>query len=258
MSDWQTRVRRHLRDARPGPARRGGRGARRSPRGRLGRAARRRRTTTDARGVRAPRRCERADFAGPGASPDRRRAAARPEPGSGSLLSGLGGELRHTLRLLRPRPGLHRRRRRRAGPRHRGHDRRLRAGLLGAARAAALRRRRSPRHGVGAQPHPRPGPQRHQPRQLLRVVGAQHVARDRGRLRADESATCRATAAPPRSCAAWRCSRKCSACSGRARWPAGCSSKATTTRARRRPSSSARGSGDGASAARPTPSAAPW
>ena len=107
-----------------------------------------------------------------------------PEPGSGSLLSGLGGELRHTLRLLAPGSGVHHRGRRRPRSRHRGHDRGLRAGLLGAAGAAPLHRRQSAGHGLGAQPHARPGPQRHQPRQLLRVVGTQHLARERGHLRA--------------------------------------------------------------------------
>ena len=51
---------------------------------------------------------------------------------------------------------------------------------------------------------------------------------------------------------------QCSRCSGRARWPAGCWSKATMPRAHRRPSSSAKDSGDGATVARPMPSAAPW
>ena len=102
MSDWQTRVRRHLRtqqmdlpdavveeladhledawDARPSPS-----------------------TTTDADAF-AVEAMRRADFL----ALARRRVAAPPppvpEPGTGAAWSGLGGELRHTLRLLRRAP----------------------------------------------------------------------------------------------------------------------------------------------------------
>ena len=181
-----------------------------------------------------------------------------PEPGSGSLLSGLGGELRHTLRLLRRAPAF----------------------TVAVVAVLAL--------GIGATtaafelvysallaPLPYTDADR------LVMVWEHNLTRGRARnvinpgnyfAWSERSTSLETTgifgqtdrqpvgrrrsprgAARPGGAAA-----SARRCSGRARWPAGCWSKATMPRARRRPSSSARGCGDGATVGRPTPSAAPW
>ena len=255
MNDWQSHVRRHLRergltladavvveladhledawDARPSPS------------------------AADDAGEFARQALQRADV--PALA--RRHATPPPpvpEPGSGSIAQRTGRRAAAHAAAAAPGPGVHRRGRRRPRPWHRGHDRGLRAGLLGAAGAAPLHRRRSAGDGVGAQPHARPGPQRHQPRQLLRVVGTQHLARERGHLRAaDRQPVGRRRR--PRG-AARRGGAAASARDARGA-PAGrpaAGRRRRCAQARRRPSSSARGCGVGATVGPPMPSAAPW
>ena len=258
MTDWQTRVRRHLRNA-----------ALELPDAVVEeladhledaweRATGRRRRRPSRRRLRRRATLRRADFLAlarrRGAAPRRRCPSRAAAPAAAASAASCGTP----LRLLRRGARLHRRRRGRARPRHRRHDRRVQPGVLGAAGAAPLRRRRPPGDGVGAQPHPRPAratsstpattsPGRSAARRSKRRRLQPHRGQPVGRRRRPRGAARRGRAA---------------ARARHGRRPAG--GRPSVRRRRRRcrplraPCSSPRGCGSAASAAPPMPSAARW